>query len=110
MRKRVLLLILPLTVAAIFGVTLYTSLSEFWSWPVPVYFAILGIVAIYTARQSVFIQSSLILEIEELDRQEQEDLAVSIAGDFILFFLIHGLIVSALYALVYWAVVWTIGT
>ncbi len=102
MSKRVLLIILPTTVLAFSGLAVWSYLSEVWPLEISVYFAVMSVVAGYTARQSVFIQSSLVWEVEDLNKQELNDLASSIVRDYTIFLIVHGAIVSALYFVLYW--------
>jgi hypothetical protein len=106
MNNNYLLLLLPFTIL-LFGILAgYSYFMENWSLPVTMYLALICGVAIYTAGQSIFIQTSLIWEIDDLKPSEKNELIVSITKDFVVYLCIHGIIATVIYMVLYWIVMW----
>ena len=104
MKGKLLLLILPLTILISAVLSIYSFLVSNWPSAVSLYFAIICIISVFTARQSVFIQSSMFWKIGDLNKEEREELIASIAKDFGVFFFIYGVAATLVYLGLYWLV------
>jgi|GEM_PF-5390784 len=91
------ILILPVTILLIIGLTLYSYFISNWSLWVTIYLGLISCVAMFTARQSLIIQSSLVWEIEDLNYDEVNELAVLVVQDFGFYLLVHGIFISFIY-------------
>lgn len=108
MTRRIQILVLPISILFLASLVVYSYISE-WSLALTLYFFLITIVAIYTARQSVFIQTSLIWDIQNAEANELDEVSISIVKDYISFFLVHSLIVSVIYAIMFWSLKWAGG-
>ena len=100
MTKKSLILILPLTILIFGSLSAYSFITS--TWPVSLYFTVIFIVSIYTARQSLYIQTALFNEIDDLNQEEINELSMSIIRDFGIFLSIHGAITTVIYLALYW--------
>ena len=102
MNKKRYILFLPLTLLIV-GTASVTSL--FYE-PVPVYISIylfvLFLLSLYTAKQSIFIQTSFMWEIDDTNEEELSELSYAIAKDFGTYLFAHGVIITIIYFCIYW--------
>ena len=101
MKNKFLLLILPISILIFGGVSIFyftTAISLSQS----TYFALLCLVAIFTAKQSIFIQTSLFWDIGDLTSEEKNELALSITKDYSYFLLVYGVFTTVLFLGVKW--------
>ena len=101
MKNKYLLLILPLSILIFGGISTYYFLTA-TSQLISIYFAILCAVSIFTAKQSIYIQSTLFYDITDLNEEDKNLLALSIIMDFGYFLLLYGAIATILYLGVTW--------
>ena len=101
MKNKYLLLILPISILIFGGISIYYFLAT-TSQLISVYFAILCVVSIFTAKQSIFIQSTLFYDISDLNEKDKNLLALSIIMDYGYFLLLYGAIATILYFGVTW--------
>jgi len=101
MKNKYLLLILPLSILIFGGISIYYYLVT-TSQLISIYFAILCAVSIFTAKQSIFIQSTLFYDMDGLKEDDKNLLALSIIMDYGYFLLLYGAIATILYFGVSW--------
>ena len=107
MTKRQVVLVIPLAILSLFLMTAYSLFIANWPWYVSLYLACALAVTIFTARQSVFIQTSLSWWDESSQSAEEADeMAVSILRDFSIYASIYLVAVSLVYWLVLWGASW----
>ena len=103
MSKRHLLLFIPVLVIVLLGLAIYSMLVVSWPWFISVYIVVSAIAVIYTARQSVFVQTSLVWwDPDSLSSKEADELAASVFRDFSIFVSIHLAVISIIYWLCFW--------
>ncbi len=69
MGKNYLILVLPFVVLMFIGLAIYSFIAEGWSLWLSIYFISISLIGAFTAYQSTVIQSSLILEVGELEER-----------------------------------------
>lgn len=107
MTKRQVLLVIPLAILGFFLMTAYSLFIMNWPWYVSLYLACVLAVTVFTARQSVFIQTSLFWwDGNSQSAEEADDIAASILKDFSIYASIHLVAASLVYWLFVWGVSW----
>ena len=100
--KKRYILLLPFTMIILFITLLVSMFIPAIPNYVVVYIAILFIISIFTAYQSVFIQQSMNYDIEDMDETDTHELMFIIAKDFSIYFSLHSLVVTVIYFAIYW--------
>ena len=101
MKNKYFLLILPITILIFGAMSVFYFVAK-TSASLSIYFALLCIVAIFTAKQSIFTQTSLIWDIKDLNSEEVNQLAFSITKDFSYFLLFYSVTATVLFLSMKW--------
>ena len=104
MEGRHSIIILPISILLFAILATYALAYSQWPLSINIYIVIVFLVSLYTAKQSIFIQTSLLWNLDDLQNEEKNSLGVSITKDFLIFLVIHLLIVSIAYLVLYWVI------
>jgi len=102
MQSRHLIIILPLTILCFALLSIYSFITGAWSIAISIYFAIACVTTIFTAKQSIFIQTSLFWELDDLKTEEKNVLGMAITKDFLLYLCIYLTITTIIYLAIFW--------
>ncbi len=102
MQSRYLIIILPLTILCFASLSIYSFISGAWSIAISIYFAVACAATIFTAKHSIFIQTSLFWELDDLKAEEKNMLGVAITKDFLLYLCLYLTITTIIYLTIYW--------
>ena len=104
MEGRYSIIILPISILFFAILVAYAFAYSQWPLSLNIYLVITLLVSLYTAKQSIFIQTSLIWDLDDLQNEEKNSLGISITKDFITFFVIHLLMATTAYLVLYWVI------
>ena len=104
MESRHLIIILPITILCLASLTIFSFVSGKWPTSVSIYFAVIFIASIFTAKQSIFMQTSLFWELDDLKTDEKNILGRAITKDFLIYLVIYLTVTSIIYLGIYWLV------
>ncbi len=100
--KRLRVLFVPGSIVGSVALAIVGFFVFGWCWYQSLYLLLIACVFLYTAIQSLTIQTMFTPELDSLSDDEQAELGNTVARDYFVFSLVH----AGLFSLAYWGVVW----
>ncbi len=105
MQTRHLIIILPLVISSFAILSVYSFITGVWPNVISIYFALACAVTMFSAKQSISIQTMLFWELDDLKTKEKNILGIAITKDFLIYTIVYLAITSAIYFGVYWLLI-----
>ena len=102
MQSRHLIIILPLAILSFAILSIYSFITDAWPNVISIYFALACVVTMFTAKQSISIQTMLFWEMDDLKAEEKNILGIAITKDFLIYTSTYLALTTTIYFGVYW--------